>query len=252
LLHDYKNTRATFAALAQRLQSPGESEADRPSFAAVTVDLRGHGDSTKQVTPGGILFELDAARLDKQGVLDMARLDMEAVRSFLVGKNDAGELNLNKLCLVGAGMSANVAANWAAQDWATPGLAIGKQGQDVKALVLVSPSWSYKGLSMQGPMRFRPLAQNVAWMLIYGEEDAKVKADVRRIENQLERYHPRVDEADAAALRGLSVVAWQSKLQGDTLIKQVGAPLEDPLIKFLVEHVAKHEYPWLSRLNRRP
>jgi hypothetical protein len=179
----------------------------------------------------------------------MANLDMEAVRSFLVARNDAGELNLNKLCLVGAGLGANVAANWAAQDWAAPALAVRKQGQDVKALALISPRWSYKGLSMQGPMRFRPLTENVAWMLIYGEEDAKVKADVRRIEKQLERFHPE-PAADSTVLRGLSVVGWQSKLQGDTLLKQVGAPLEDPLIKFLVEHVARHEYPWLSRLSR--
>jgi pimeloyl-ACP methyl ester carboxylesterase len=246
LLHDYKSTRAIFASLAQRLQSPGEGEGDRPSFAVVTVDLRGHGDSTKQITAGGLQFELDAARLDKPGALAMAAVDLEAVRGFLVTKNDSGELNLNKLCLVGAGMGANVAANWAAQDWAAPGLAIRKQGQDVKALALISPPWSFKGLSMQGPMRFRPLLENVAWMLIYGEEDARAKADVRRIEKQLERYYPE-PAADSTILRGLSVLTWQSKLQGDTLLKQVGAPLEDPLINFLSEHVARHEYPWLSR-----
>jgi pimeloyl-ACP methyl ester carboxylesterase len=251
LLHDYKNTRAIFASLAQRLQTPPEGDQERPSFAAITVDLRAHGDSTRQITADGFQFELDAAKLGKQDLLAMAGMDMEAVRRFLVAKNDAGELNLNKLCLVGAGMGANVAANWAAQDWAAPGLAIGKQGQDVKALVLLSPRWSYKGLSLQGPMRFPPLAQNAAWLLIYGEEDARVKADVRRITKQLERYHPE-PEQDAGPPRRLSVVAWPSKLQGDTLLTKVGQPLEDPLIAFLVEHVAKHEYPWISRLDRLP
>jgi pimeloyl-ACP methyl ester carboxylesterase len=252
LLHDYKSTRAIFAPMVQRLLSPGEEQADRPSFAVITFDLRGHGDSTKQITPDGFQYELDAAKLDRAGLVAMASLDMEAVRSFLVAKNDAGELNLNKLCLVGAGMGANVAANWAAQDWAAPALAIGKQGQDVKALVLISPRWSYKGLSMQGPMRFRALMQNTAWLLIYGEEEAKVKTDVRRITKQLERFHPQPADADAGPPRRLSTVAWPSKLQGDTLLSRVGQPLDDPLIKFLVEHVAQHEYPWLSRLNRLP
>jgi pimeloyl-ACP methyl ester carboxylesterase len=252
MLHDYKSTRAVFAPLIRRLQSPGEGQADRPSFAVITVDLRGHGDSTRQITPTGFQYELDAAKLDKAGLLAMSTLDMEAVRSFLVSKNDAGELNLNKLCLVGAGMGANVAANWAAQDWAAPALAIGKQGQDVKALVLISPRWSFKGLSMQAPMRFRALMQNAAWLVIYGEEDAKVKTDVRRITKQLERFHPEPADADAGPPRRLSTVAWQSKLQGDTLINKVGQPLEDPLINFLVEHVAQHEYPWLNRLNRLP
>jgi pimeloyl-ACP methyl ester carboxylesterase len=252
LLHDYKNTRAIYASLAQKLQSPAEGEMERPSFAAITVDLRGHGDSTKQLTSDGFQFELDAAKLNKQGLLAMANFDMEAVRGFLVAKNDAGELNLNKLCLVGAGMGANVAANWALQDWSAPPLAIGKQGQDVKAIMLISPRWSYKGLSLQAPMRFRPLMQNAAWLLIYGEEDVKVKADVRRITKQLERYHPEAKEADAGPPRRLAIIAWKSKLQGDTLLNKVGAPLEDPLVQFLVEHVAKHEYPWLSRLDRLP
>ena len=108
----------------------------------------------------------------------MAALDMEAVRKFLVDKNDAGELNLNKLCLVGSGMGASVAANWAVQDWSAPPLAVGKQGQDVKALVLISPRWSFNGLSMQVPMKFAPLKMNAAWMLVCGSQDPKVKADL--------------------------------------------------------------------------
>ena len=45
----------------------------------------------------------------------MSLMDMEAVRSFLVGKNDKEELNLNRLCIVGLGMGATVAVNWAAK-----------------------------------------------------------------------------------------------------------------------------------------
>ena len=52
LLHDYKDTQGMFSSLAQRLQSPGEED-KHASFAVVTVDLRGHGASTKQATPDG-------------------------------------------------------------------------------------------------------------------------------------------------------------------------------------------------------
>ena len=252
LLHDYKGTRGMFAALAQRLQAPGEGDEQRPSFAAVTVDLRGHGDSTKQVLRNGFQAELDAARLDKNGLLAMASLDMEAVRSFLVLKNDAGELNLNKLCLVGSGMGANVAANWALQDWAAPALAIGKQGQDVKALVLVSPRWSYRGLTLQDPMRFRPLKQHAAWMLIYGDEDAKVKADVRRVHKQLDSFHPTARNAAGAGPSTLAVVPWPSTLQGDTLLTNAGRQIEEQIIQFLIDNAADRQHPWLSRLDRLP
>ena len=143
-----------------------------PSFA---VDLRAHGESTKQLSPAGAQADLDAAKLSKEGLLAMASLDMEAVRNFLVDKNDAGELNLNKLCLVGSGMGASVAANWAVQDWTAPPLAVGKQGQDVKAIVLISPRWSFNGLSMQDPMKFEPLKQNVAWLLICGRKTRRSK-----------------------------------------------------------------------------
>jgi hypothetical protein len=148
-------------------------------------------------------------------------------------------------------MGASVAANWAAQDWAAPPLAIGKQGQDVKVLVLVSPRWSFKGLSMQGPMQFPLLKQSAAWMLIYGREDARVKADINRIEKQLEPFHRRADTASGQPPR-LVVIDWQSKLQGTTLLSQIGPPLEDQVIRFLVENAGLKDQPWLTRLDRLP
>ena len=252
LLHDHKETRSIFNSLAQRLQAP-TAERGGPSFAAVTVDLRGHGDSTKQVFPNGETIELDAAKLRRDDVAAMVVMDMAAVRSFLVDKNDAGELNLNKLCLIGSGMGASVAANWALTDWSWPPLAVGKQGQDVKALVLISPPWSYNGLSFQMPLRFRPLKENIAWMLVYGSEAPKAAADVRRIYKQLERFHP---EPGAAAGRQrsstLQELALKSKLQGSTLLRQGGEPMEESIVSFLIEHVAKKQNPWSNRRARLP
>src|SRR5262245_44872955 len=83
LLHDHKNTRAIFGPLATLLQTPPENDPDRPSFAVVAVDLRGHGDSTKQIFPNGTQVNLDAAKIGKADVYSMAALDMEEVRRFL-------------------------------------------------------------------------------------------------------------------------------------------------------------------------
>lgn len=251
LLHDHKETRGIFNSLAQRFQATGDAQKG-PAFAVVTVDLRTHGESTKRQLPNGIQETLDAAKLNKQGLLAMAAYDMEALRSYLIGKNDAGELNLNKLCIVGAGMGANVGVNWALHDWSAPPLAIGKQGQDVKALVLISPKWSYTGLSFQAPMKSRLLKENIAWLIAYGDQDSKAKADIDRIEKQLERFHPKPAQAAGRPSSTLQVVGLKSKLQGGTLLTQTGQPLEQKIIVFLVEHVGKVPLPWSSRLDRVP
>ena len=149
-------------------------------------------------------------------------------------------------------MGANVAANWAAQDWAAPPLAVGKQGQDVKALVLVSPRWSFNGLTMQAPLRFRPLKEFVAWQLIYGEEDPRVKTDINRIYRQLEPLHANRDDANANRPQDLVVIGVPSKLQGGTLISKIGPPVENQIIRFLAENVASKEQPWVTRLNLVP
>jgi len=248
MLHDYKDTQGIFSTLAQRLNSPGREE-KHPSFAVVTVDLRGHGGSIKQTAPNGVMREIDAAKINRQDIVGMLA-DMEAVRSFLVGKNDAEELNLNKLSLVGIGMGATVAVNWAAQDWVAPPLTIGKQGQDVKALVLVSPRWTFRGVPMQRALKVQPLKEHVAWMLIFGEQDTNTAADVRRkLYRQLERFHPE-PTSPTGPPRRLALVPLPSALDGSALLSQAGTQIEDQIIQFLTVHVAEQDYPWTQRRNR--
>jgi pimeloyl-ACP methyl ester carboxylesterase len=253
LLHDFKGTRAAFAPLIAKLQATGEGEGERPHFAVMAVDLRAHGESVSQIAPDGTPANLDPAKLTKEDYLAMTQLDMEAVRSFLVDKNDAGELNLNKLCIVGSGMGASVAANWALQDWTAPPLFNLKQGQDVKALVLISPRWSYNGLTMQAPMKFNLLKQNVAWLVIYGVQDAKVKADFDRVYKQLERAHPTSDKKTGAKMgRGLQGIPIPSSLQGDQLLSKSGDTIDDAIVSFLTENVAALQLPWTSRRSKLP
>jgi pimeloyl-ACP methyl ester carboxylesterase len=250
LLHDHLESRAAYASLAQRLQFRGDEPEPGPAFAVIAVDLRGHGDSTKQILPNGAQQAMDAGRLhDRAGIAAMITLDMEAVRSWLVTKNDEGAFNLNKLCLVGAGMGATVATNWAAQDWAAPPLAVVKQGQDVKALALISPRWSYRGVTMQAPMAQAALKQNAAWLIISGAEDADVMADVRRLNSQLVRFHP---ETKTPGATGLRVIGWPSGLQGGKLLAQHGVDIEKQIVAFLTQHVATLELPWISRRDRLP
>jgi pimeloyl-ACP methyl ester carboxylesterase len=248
LLHDEKDTQGIFSSLVSRLQQAGQRPND-PSFAVVTVDLRGHGASTRQTAPNGQVRELDAAKLSRNDVLAMSAYDMEAVRKMLVDKNDAGELNLNKLCLVGVGLGATVAVNWAAQDWSAPPLLVGKQGQDVKALVLVSPRWKYRGIMLQQAMKQADMKRGAAWMIIYGSEASSQAADARRIMKQLERFHPE-PESNSTVPRGLVEMPLQSSLEGSGLLGQMSQNIDESIVNFLITNVASQDLPWSKRRNR--
>lgn len=249
-LHDYRGSRAVFATLVQKLQAASQGEGERPSFAAVTVDLRAHGESTKLANNPQV--QLNAAKQNKDDFIAMASNDMDAVRGFLVQKNDEGELNLNKLCLVGSGMGASVAADWALVDWSYPPLAVGKQGQYVKAIVMISPQWTYKGLMLQTPLSSRPLKQGAAWMVVYGEKDSKFKKDALKINSQLEKFHPATDAAGAKRTSGLTMLKLNTRLQGDSLLTQVGGSADDEIVEFLIKNVATTQQEWIDIRKRLP
>lgn len=246
LLADWKDSRSVYDQLAKRLQDPRESDTHK-SFAVLAVDLRGHGDSTKQKIPGRGTQTIDAAKLGRNDLAAMVRYDMEAVRSFLVDENDAGKLNINRLSILGSGLGASVAVNWTAVDWSAPPLAVGKQGQDVKALILVSPQWSYKGLQMTKALRHRGVREKVAFLIMYGSRDRSATSDAKRIESQLERYHPEPDSLKEGEPHSLSVLGADINLQGTQFLTEAGSRAEDTVIKFLSHHVSDGDYEWSRR-----
>jgi pimeloyl-ACP methyl ester carboxylesterase len=251
ILPDFKDSRAAFTPLAQSLQRPS-GDPDRPAFAVLTVDLRGHGESTKQRFPNGSENELDASKLRIEDFRAMVVLDMEAVRRFLVTENDSEKLNLNKLTIIGTGLGASVGTLWAAQDWSAPPLAVGKQGQDVKALVMISPRWKSHGLLMQTALRQRGVQRLVAMMIMFGMEDSAVRRDISRIKGQVERFHPE-PESTADKPSDLQVLAVpDTRLQGGELLRHVGEPADKRIADFLYTHVVDAPHEWSQRRNRIP
>ena len=243
MLHDFKETRNVFNNLASNLQDPNEGE----SYAVITVDLRGHGESTVQQAPNGQTRDLDASRLRPADFQLMVTQDMEAVRRFLVKKNDEGDLNLNALTLVGAGMGANVATYWAAKDWATPRLATRKQGQDVKALVLASPQWSYRGLPLLQPLRQQGLLSDVSFLLVYGSQQSKAKRDANVIMKNLKRDHPAPPPDRAKEEKDLFEIPIETKLQGTKLLTSSESDMLSTIEQFLDLRVSRQSFPWEGR-----
>ena len=169
LLHAAKGSRADFEDLALRLQSTGK--------AVLVPDLRGHGANR-------------SADLHTEDYLAMVNQDVEAVKKFLMAENNAGELNIDKLGLVGVEMGASVASIWAVLDWSWPVLATGKQGQDVKALVLISPEWIFKGLRFQDVVSDSAFRSQFSIMIIAGKGVPRNLTDAKRIYNTIERLPP--------------------------------------------------------------
>jgi alpha-beta hydrolase superfamily lysophospholipase len=113
LVHMLHRSRRDFDALASRLASEG--------IGALTLDLRGHGDSQGSIGPDFVPMVAD----------------VKAARRFLSGRSDVS----GKIGLLGASLGANLVALAAADD---PGVA---------SLALLSPSLDYRGVRIEAAMR---------------------------------------------------------------------------------------------------
>ena len=66
-----------------------------------------------------------------------------------------------------------------------------------------------------------------------------------RLEKQLERFHPLSEKKLGSKLRlGLETAFLPSSLQGDRLLDQSAGPIDDQILKFLIENVAAGNLPW--------
>lgn len=249
MLADERESPRVFNRLALALQFSDDAEA-RPPMSVLAVALRGQGDSTRVRLPGGEVVERRGARITPADAAAMVKLDMEAVRQYLVDKNEAGELNLNRLAYLGVGFGALVATNAAAVDWAVPQLNRGKQGRDVKALILVSPPWKQLGLDMLNALRQPGVQSEVAVLITYGEQLKSVAGDAERIVRQLEKGRPPVPEpieGQPAPERTVISVPGKSRLQGTQWLKQLGRDGEAMIVRFLNERIAEPDYAWTQR-----
>lgn len=241
LLHSWKGDRREFIRLAPYLQTLGH--------AVLVPDLRGHGMSTRQVQVVGGRpreKELDASRFRSQDFAAMVQYDMAAVRSFLLKKNNDGELNLNKLVLVGSEMGAAVAVEWAAYDWSLPNYEHAgiKQSQDVKALVLISPKSSFQGLRTSQTINHPAIRDRLSIMLLVGQAESREAGEVERIHKKLSlnrNDYSDLSPAEAAARRTLWFGRFDTKLQGPKLLNIPQLNIPSAIGRFIDLRVVKGE-----------
>ncbi len=192
LVHDLLGSHESIEPLALALQQKG--------MAVIAPDLRGHGESrrradasTKENLDAGQLRKADLEAIAAVGggtVREQAAVqgDLEVVRRWLADKAEDGSIDMKKLCVVGSGMGATLAAYWVANDWAwgERPLASGPQGRFVRGLVLVSPVWSGKGVSLTPALASPAMRGGMPLLLVAGSADR----DTARLFDQLKRFQP--------------------------------------------------------------
>lgn len=239
-------TRRVYEKLAQALQKGG--------YAAVSVDLRKHGDSLPE-GESATAAKSPAAKLGPNDHMLMATSDLEAVKEFLLKEHHNERLNIAKTGIVAAGSSAVVAAAFSAADWSRPPYqdapvpAAGAvdmrtpRGQDVRAIFMFSPQYAVKGLNTPSAMKLLrefPVAMHI---VVSSKDRAQLK-DAERIfkgvELKGEEYKKfrELTQADVTASR-------EKFLEGrlaDTSIQQV--------VEFMNAHLKELDQPWRSRRSR--
>ena len=243
LIHGWEGQKSEYHLLATHLQKKGHS--------VVIPDMRGRGGSTSR-QEGERQVTISQNRMRTADLRAMVQYDLEAVKSFLLDENNDQQLNIELTCVVAVDMGCVVALNWIARDWNWPQLPTLKQGQDVKAFVLISPVQSFKGLTTRAVFDNDVVRSRLSAMVIYGKKDAKAASDGRRVYNNLKRFHAPIpaDRDARVAKQDLFMIDVNSHLQG---VKLTSHPdLEKPrnaISKFIEYRLVnkRNEYPWALR-----
>ncbi|MDG1991038.1 MAG: alpha/beta fold hydrolase [Pirellulales bacterium] len=179
LVHDIGGSEKTVRKLAAGLQKAG--------CAVAVPDLRGHGGSKNtdlDVTKKRLLLNQlrmipasGGGRIRKSANL---RGDLETVRNWLLEKEAGGDIDLERLCVIGSGLGGTLAATWAVADWNWLPNTHGPQGQQVQTVILISPVWADQGISITNALGARtnsdqgevkPLLEYLPVMIIAGSDD---------------------------------------------------------------------------------
>jgi pimeloyl-ACP methyl ester carboxylesterase len=225
LLHAEKGGRADFKDLALTLQADGH--------AVIAPDVRVGAPGAGEPRPA----DLEA----------VVTRDIEAVKKFLVAKNNAGELNIERLGVVGVELGATLAVNWAALDWSWPVLATGKQGQDVKGLALVSPQWSYKGMSIAEAVGQPSVQADLAVLIVTGRRNSKLLGEAKRLHSALERHHPAPPAGKEDELQTLWLKTPSTSLQGMQLVGERSFQVGQMIREFVELRLANPPFAWSVR-----
>ncbi len=241
MVHNLRGSRVDFHPLALYLQQQG--------FAVLVPDLRGHGESRQTRFSDRPVNVDDFNQRQYRAFL----IDIEACKRYLIARNNQGELNIDKLCLVGAEFGALLSILWAHQDWQWPPLATGKQGQDVKALVLFSPKRRMYGMDCNRVLAQPVLRYTLAVYILAGAQNPEYRKEAEKIFDLIYKVRKKRLERNPQAPQVKLLLVRNVRFQGTSLIHQLKPAARQQLAarvaEFLHAQVRQRAIPWQRRSN---
>ena len=235
VIHEWKGQAGPYMKLFLALREAG--------FAVVALEYRGHGNSKTYTDERGVEKDYNIATMGRRDVEAIIRHDIEEVKQFMKAENNAGRLNLNALSLVGIGEGAIMAGYWASLDWKIPSVGRMKQGQDVKALVYVSPEKNINGMSMAAPLQ-DPHLVRLPTLIIAGKQSPQGR-EAEKLGSRLETVKKKLNRGVAT---GYELFLPSTNLSGAALINDEAAAIPQ-IVTFLKENVdvSDSANEWIDR-----
>jgi alpha-beta hydrolase superfamily lysophospholipase len=242
LMHGYGEKQSVFwpsrtgKDLAFALQDAG--------YAVLTFDFRGHGRSV-QLARGAEPQKGKEVRLNFKDMkapqhFESMMHDIEAAKRFLVRKNNESELNIARLGIVGCELGASLALKWSFHDWQFPPLFTGKQGQDVQALVLISPSYNLKGVQIRNELA--ELQRTLPIQFVAGKKEPKAFGEAEKMHQAGVKLRPSDTKSQ---LTGAN-----TKMQGGSLLNpelELEPDLNRAIVKFFDSTLKTNPSKWETR-----
>jgi dienelactone hydrolase len=158
LLHDLNRNRSDWNDFALLLQRNG--------IAALAIDFRGHGDSSRKLTAAGAV-ELKLQEFTERDLQSM-QLDVEAAIDWLQAQS---EIDKKHIALIGSSFGGNIALRYASLN------------EDLAGVAALSPGLNYRGIRTDdviGKLGAMPLQIYVAHEDAFAFESANRLMELRR------------------------------------------------------------------------
>ncbi|QDT62875.1 alpha/beta hydrolase [Calycomorphotria hydatis] len=248
LVHGEKGNRVMWKGLAKTLHDRG--------YAVVTFDFRKHGESSNDSSfPGA-----NNRRLTPRDYQLMVAEDLEKIKEFLLEEHQAEHLNIRKTGFVCTDLSCPLVNTFALADWLrlpypdAPTLAQRTpRGQDVRAIVMLSPDEGAPGVAIGN--RLRQLADprfDIAFLIGVGETDRKDRGAASRTEKKLQAWpgesEKEGDDKRIFLLEYKGVGQRGIELFQPQVMKRIR--IDEQLVGFFDKYLKDLDSPWVSRKSR--